>query len=99
MRFLAAGLIVLPLSALALEPGEFHLYGINKAGLVFDMTPYQGGASGDPATARGFTSRFANWVKPGEATLIKPQRICTGRQTPDECLRWALMHPAGRCSV
>jgi hypothetical protein len=98
-RALIAALLTAPLQAIALEAGEFHLYGVNKAGIAFDMTPYGEGSVGDPDSRQGFRGQFASWVKPREASVLKPRRVCTAEDARGQCVRWELMHRVGRCTV
>src|SRR5882672_1604305 len=98
-RALIAVLLTVPLQAIALEAGEFHLYGVNKAGIAFDMTPNGDGSVGDPDSKRGFRSQFVSWVKPREISVLKPSRVCTAEDATGQCVRWELMHRVGRCTV
>ena len=98
-RTLIAALLTVPLQAIALDAGEFHLYGVNKAGVAFDITPYGDGSVGDPDSERGFRSQFVRWVKAGEATEPKPSRVCTAIDARGQCVRWELMLRVGRCTV
>ena len=98
IRVFALALFTIPLQAIALEESEFHLYGISKSGMAFDVTPYDHGA-GDPDSNAGYTSQFARWVKAGEASPLKPTRTCTASDGYGRCVRWESMHRVGRCTV
>lgn len=100
IRALIAASLTIPSLALALEEGEFHLYGINKAGLAFDITPYKDWI-GDPDKRQGLTSQFVMWVKPVEASALnpKPDRVCTAEDSTSQCVRWEFMQRVGRCTV
>src|SRR5437773_12110525 len=74
---LTAALLTLPLQAIALDAGEFHLYGVSKSGIAFDVTPYGDDTAGDPESRQGFRSQFVRWVKAGEVSEMKPHRVCT----------------------
>ncbi len=97
-RVFAVALLTIPLQVIALEDSEFHLYGISKSGMAFDVTPYDDGA-GDPSSKAGYASQFVRWVKAGETSALKPNRVCTARDRYGQCVRWKLMHRVGRCTV
>lgn len=100
IRALIAALLIISPPALAIEAGEFHLYGINKAGLAFDITPHEGWV-GDPDKSQGLTSQFVMWLKSEETVTLnpKPDRICTATDLTRQCLRWEFMRRLGRCTV
>ena len=99
MRFFTVVLLTVPLQAIALEASEFHLYGISKSRIAFDVTPYGEDFVGDPESEQGFRSQFVRWVKAGESTELKPSRVCTAMDATGKCIRSELMHRVGRCSV
>jgi len=96
---LTAALLTLPLQAIALDAGEFHLYGTSKSGIAFDVTPYGDDTAGDPESRQGFRSQFVRWVKAGEVSEMKPNRVCTATDATGRCMRSELMHRLGRCTV
>jgi hypothetical protein len=71
MRCLMAIFFLLsPMAAYALEPIEFHLFGVNATGEVFDLTPFSGSevAKGDPETEDGISGIFFSWdISKGKA--------------------------------
>ena len=99
LRALLATALAAPLQAFAIDVDEFHLYGINKAGIAFDITTYAEVGVGDPMTKRGYTNNFVTWVKGNEPALVNPSRVCTADQGPGRCFRWESMYPVGRCTV
>ena len=87
IRALTAALLTLPLQAIALDAGEFHLYGTSKSGIAFDVTPYGDDTAGDPESRQGFRSQFVRWVKAGEVSEKKPNRVCTATDATGRCMR------------
>ena len=99
LRVLLAALLAVPLRAVALDAGEFHLYGVNKAGIAFDITPNGEDAAGDPESKQGYRGEYVGWVKGKEASVAKPSRVCTAMDSRGQCVRWEQMYAAGRCTV
>jgi hypothetical protein len=92
-RALVTVLLTIPLRAIALEAGEFHLYGITKAGMAFDITPHftepfdhPANPVGDPESKRGFRSYFVRWGG------------CT-EKADGQCISWKMLNRVGRCTV
>ena len=96
---LIAVLLAFPVQAVALDSSEFHLYGINKAGSVFDITPYGDESVGDPESEGGFNSQMVRWFKRQEVGDLQPRTVCTANDAVGKCVRRSFMQPVGRCTV